>query len=63
MRGRRLRRKAKLVRLKPKVVDGYFMIPKTELPPKQIIEKLELKPLNLRKYRRKGYAKGKAKKK
>ena len=51
------------MRLKPKVVDGYFMIPKTELPPKQIIEKLELKPLNLRKYRRKGYAKGKAKKK
>jgi hypothetical protein len=32
---------------------GYYCIPKTEFPSKQVIEKLPLKPLDLKKYRKK----------
>jgi hypothetical protein len=38
---------------KPKVERGYYLIPKTEFPPKDVLHKLPLKKLNLKKFRRK----------
>jgi len=56
-------KRKRLSKLKPKIVKGYYMIPKGGLPPKSILEKLELKPLNIKKFRRKKNGKAKASKK
>ena len=48
-----MKRKSRLPR-KGKIVKGYFMIPKTSgFPSRGILSRLELKPLDYRKYKRK----------
>lgn len=45
-------RRKRLSKLKAKITKGYYMIPKDENPPKQIIDQLEFKPINYKKYKR-----------
>lgn len=56
-------KRKRLSKLKPKIVKGFYMIPKGEFPPKSILGKLKLKPLNLAKFRGKKNGKAKASKK
>lgn len=48
---KKIRRK-RLSKLKAKMHGGYYMIPKDEIPPKQIIDQLPLKPLDYKKYKK-----------